>query len=330
MIYFLYGPDTYRSRKKLHEFIGAYQKKWGGVLGFTRLDAEEDDLFAKLPPHAATLFRQRTLLVIENALAAKKDYTKLLEVLCPAWKDDSESFVIFWEREIPEKRKKFAEFLKKHAEKTQEFMAPDRAALRRLVVEEAKERGLALGRDAIEALVSVGGDSWAVVRELEKHEVAPNAKRQTLNAESRLTFGVQRSEFGVYNSTLSVKPYHLMDAVIEERRDALRIWHTIKKTAAVEDIILLGAFVNTVRGMLFLKSAKNAADRARIAKNEGMHDFVARKLAAQSERFSLDELKKIYQRLFAADILAKTGSLPVESVVMRIVETGLRFDVPLP
>lgn len=323
MIYFLYGPDTYRSRKKLREFIGAYQKKWGGVLGFTRLDAEEADLSEKLPPYSATLFRQRTLLVIENAVAAKKDYAKLFEVLCPAWKDDSETFVIFWERDISAKKKKIAEFLKKYAAKTQEFMAPDRAALRRLVLEEAKERGIMLGRDAIEALVSVGGDSWAMVRELEKIELqTQSAKRQTQNERRMTNFGVQNLSFGI-------KPYHLTDAVIEGRRDALRLWHAIKKTAAIEDIMLLGAFVNSVRGMLFLKSAKNAGERARIANEERMHDFVARKLAAQSERFSLDELKKIYQRLLDADILAKTGSLPAESVVMRIVETGMRFDIRL-
>lgn len=329
MIYFLYGPDTYRSRKKLRELIDAYQKKSGGVLGYTRLDAEEDDLSEKLPPHAPTLFRQRTLLVMENALAAKKDYTKLLEARCPAWKDDRESFVIFWEREIAEKRKKIAEFLKKYAAKIQKFPAPDRAALRRLAMEEAKERGLALGRDAVEALVALG-DSWVLVRELEKYELTQKRDKRQGARDKEQASDVGSSAFSIPRSAFSIKLYHLIDAVIEGRCDALRMRYVIKKTSAVEDVVLLGAFVNAVRGMLFLKSAKDAGERARIAKEEGMHDFVAKKLAAQSGRFSLDELKKIYQRLFAADILAKTGLLPVHSVVTRIVETGLRFDIRLP
>lgn len=330
MIYFLHGSDTYRSRKRLREIIVAYQKKWGGVLGFTRLDAEEDDLGEKLPPHSVTLFRQKTLLVIENACAAKKDYTKLLEVRCPVWKDDSEAFVILWEREISAKRKKSAEFLKTYAAKTQEFPAPDSVALRRLVLEEAKERGIALGRDAVEALVLVGGDSWAVVRELEKYEVT-NAHESATNytndngriREIRGSFADIRAAAG------QLKPYHLIDAVIEGRRDALRLFHVLRETAAIEDIMLLGSFVNAVRWMLFLKSAKNAAEQSRIAKEEGMHPFVAKKLAAQSWHFSLDELKKIYQRLLAADILAKTGAHPVHSIIQRIVETGLRFDLYL-
>lgn len=326
MIYFLHGPDTYRSRKKLRELIDAYQKKSGGVLGCTRLDAEEDDLFEKLPPHSATLFQQKTLIVIENALAAKKDYTKFLEVRFPAWKDDANTIIIFWERLISEKRKKTAVLLEKNSAKTQEFSLPDSTTLRRLITEEARERGISLGREATEALLSAGGDSWRMVRELEKYELIQlNAKRQTPNAKDEL-FGVQNSSFSVS----SIKPYHLADAVIEGRRDALRAWHTLKNVAAVDDVLLLGVFVNAVRGMLLLKSAKDVGERARVANNEGMHTFVAKKLMIQAGRFSLVELKKIYQRLLAADILAKTGTLPAESVVMRIVETGLNFDIPLP
>ncbi len=294
-------------------------------MGCTRLDAEEDDLFEKLPPHSATLFRQKTLIVIENALAAKKDYTKFLEARFPAWKGDAQTIVIFWEREVPEKRKKTAALLEKNSAKTQGFLLLDGAALRRLITEEARERGISLGREATEALLSAGGDSWRMVRELEKYELMLlNAKRQTSNAEDEL-FGVQNSSFSVS----LIKPYHLADAVIEGRRDALRAWHTLKNVAAVDDVLLLGVFVHAVRGMMLLKSAKDAAERVRIATNEGMHAFVEKKLTAQSGRFSFDELKKIYQRLLAADILAKTGSLPADSVVMRIVETGLRFDVPL-
>ncbi|MDO8600244.1 MAG: hypothetical protein Q7R73_01320 [bacterium] len=326
MIYFLHGPDTYRSRKKLRELIDAYQKKSGGVLGCTRLDTEEDDLFEKLPPHSATLFQQKTLIVIENALAAKKDYTKFLEVRFPAWKDDANTIIIFWERLISEKRKKTAVLLEKNSAKTQEFSLPDGATLRRLITEEARERGISLGREATEALLSAGGDSWRMVRELEKYELIQlNAKRQTPNAKDEL-FGVQNSSFSVS----SIKPYHLADAVIEGRRDALRAWHTLKNVAAVDDVLLLGVFVNAVRGMLLLKSAKDVGERARVANNEGMHTFVAKKLMIQAGRFSLVELKKIYQRLLTADILAKTGTLPAESVVMRIVETGLNFDIPLP
>lgn len=308
MIYFLYGPDTYRSRAKLREIIDAHQKKSGGVLGFTRIDAEEDDLLEKLPPHSATLFRQKTLVVIENALAAKKDYTKLIEARGSAWKDDALTIIIFWEHEIPEKRKTIAGFLKKNSAKTQEFLLPDRAIARRLITEEAKKRDIALDRETTEALLSLGGDSWRVVRELEKYEFAKNFQRSIMP---------------------DIKPYHLMDAVIEGRRDAMRMWYILKKTSAIHDILLLGIFINTIRGMLLLKSASNGNERARVAREEGMPGFVAEKLTAQSERFSLDELKKIYQRLFTADISAKTGSLPADSIVMRVVETGLRFDIPL-
>lgn len=332
LIYFLHGPDTYRSRKKLRELVDAYKQKSGGILGYTRLDAEEDDLFEKLPPHSAALFREKTLLVIENALAAKKDYAKLLEARCPVWKDDTETIVIFWEREISAKRNKSAEFLKKYAAKTQEFSLSDRATLRRLVLEEAKERGIALERDAVEALASLGlpvrgtqtGDSWTMVRELEKIELTHPHKSTTnrTNDSGRIS--------DIRGAVAQLKPYHLTDAVIEGRRDAPHALYALKKVSAINDILLLGIFVNAVRGMLLLKSAHDSSERARIAQNENMPDFVAKKLATQATRFSLDDLKKIHQRLFAADVLAKTGSLPADSVVLRIVETGLWFDLTLP
>jgi DNA polymerase-3 subunit delta len=58
-----------------------------------------------------------------------------------------------------------------------------------------------------------------------------------------------------------------------------------------------------------------------LTKELGMHPYVVRKTLWQARKFSLEELKKIYQKIFEADLAIKTGRIePVTALDMLIAE----------
>jgi len=116
MIYFLYGTDTYKSRKKLHEFLDVAAKKRPDAEVF-KLDSEnwseaqfQEFLVAK------GLFSQKYTVVLDNLL----DKKEIKEVLLEKFKEMSESEHIFFWIEA----KADAAVLKKiekHAKQVQKF-----------------------------------------------------------------------------------------------------------------------------------------------------------------------------------------------------------------
>ena len=60
-----------------------------------------------------------------------------------------------------------------------------------------------------------------------------------------------------------------------------------------------------------------------ILKESGLHPFVAKKTFQQAGKFSIEELKKIYQKLFQADLDIKTGKVDGQTALdLLIAEVG--------
>ena len=73
MIFFLYGPDTYRSRQKLNEIVTQYKKIHKSGLSFTYFDKDsfnleelEDEL------QAISMFKEKKLIVLNNIFSILK------------------------------------------------------------------------------------------------------------------------------------------------------------------------------------------------------------------------------------------------------------------
>src|SRR3989338_3170284 len=85
MIYILYGPDTYRSRKKLNEIIAQYQEKAGNNFNFHRFDLTEnraEDIKCVL--ESGSLFEAKKLVVIEYAFVAAESFPQIKSAVAAA------------------------------------------------------------------------------------------------------------------------------------------------------------------------------------------------------------------------------------------------------
>src|SRR3989338_8376218 len=102
MIFFLYGPDTYRSRQKLHtiknKFIKEVDPSGLNINTFYHENFHLEDFKQCLT--TTPFLSRRRMVIVENLISGrvKKDAQKsLLELLKPGEEEKDDAIIIFWE-----------------------------------------------------------------------------------------------------------------------------------------------------------------------------------------------------------------------------------------
>lgn len=171
MIIFLYGPDSYRRRKKLNEIIDQYKKKHLdlniGKFDFTENNG--DDEFLKLQEFslANSLFESEKLAVIEDIFewVSKENQKKVAEFLKSNFEDKKTTFIILSGKEPI----KAFDFLLEKPSLFQEFENFKSDKLKFFIKKESEEREIKFEPMAISFLADVFiGDSWGLINELDK------------------------------------------------------------------------------------------------------------------------------------------------------------------
>lgn len=286
MIYFLHGPDTYRSRRKLSEIIAEFQKKSGGTLGVTRADVEESPGRIFDIGRTASLFSAKELVVVENAVSADGPTGTYLLKRLPEWKKDRDLVVVFWEAEVDVKSP-LAKGVLKHADRSQEFKKLDSAQLAAWITAGALSRGVRLAKQEQEILARrFGTNLWAIANELDK-----------VASGWRVSWAA-REEERIWNFT---------DAFLNNRRSAFRPLASLLDVG-FETYYLIGALAGALRnftltwyGLKTGKIRKAAAD---------LDPYVARKNAELARGVDVSKIKSLLTKVIQADLEIKTGRLP--------------------
>lgn len=287
MIYFLYGPDTYRSRKKLNEIIAEFRKKSGGELGVSRIDAAENPEVIYAVGGTATLFSAKELFVIENPSLLPVDLQKYVAERVRSWRESSEVTVIFWESEIDGKKAPIVKEIKKAASKSQEFKLLSPAQTEVWVSAEAAAKGIRLLPREKELLAKCfGGNLWAVASELEKI-----ASGWMLSAE------VREEE----------KMWSMTDVFLKSRRDAFRSLISILESG-YDPIYLLGVLASALRTLAEVH--QGLAEGKTKKAFQRLNPYVARKNVELARSADAARLKEFFFDLAEADLALKTGKLP--------------------
>lgn len=293
MIYFLHGPDTYRSRLKLAAIIVAFRGRAAGAANVTRLDAAEASGSVREVGRSPSLFSAKQLVVLERVSEADVDTQRTCRERLPAWSRDPDLTVVFWEADVAV-RGGFPAAIAKRATKTQTFELLAAAALQRWVAAAASQRSIRLAPAPLTALIERwGGDLWAMVNELDK--VASGWSPEAMAAE-----------------TASV--WDFTDAFLGHRPQSFHPLETLLRKGE-EPLILLGALAAALRNVALVHEALAAG---RQPKPAGVHPFVARKLAAIAPRFDRASLAECFGELVATDAALKTGSAPPPLPLVRL------------
>ena len=295
MLYLLYGPDTYRSREKLREFIAAFRAKAGRTFNVTRLDAEEEFAAVRAIGRTASLFAKKELWAIERISKATKEDQDYVRDSLDRWGMDRDLTVVFWEAEL-EAKDAMLVALKKHASKAQEFKPLAAAAVRRWLAGEIVRREIRLAREeAAQLALRFGSDLFALSQELGKIASGWQERRTVSEAE---------------------KVWSFTDEFFRKRRASIRPLGRLLE-AGYEPIYIVGALASALRTLALVhygierNTLKNAAAK--------LHPYVVKKNAELARRLRRSDISDYFSALLAADLELKTGQLPPPLPLIKLV-----------
>ena len=307
MIIFLYGPDTYRSRQKLNEIIEHYQKIHKSGLNLKCFDFEENKASTELSRtsfeefqdfiQTTSMFKEKKLVILKNAppnLEIEKEILNLIKN--PRYQN--EIILFYEEKEIDNKRPLF-QYLKKQG-KSQEFKLLGGQKLRNWVKKEFEKYGANIENQALEKLIDfVGNDLWHLSNEIKKLVSFKGGERVEIKDVETLV-----------KPKIETDIFETIDAIASKnKKQALELLH--KHLEKGDSPLYLLSMINfQFRNLLEIKDLiERKKSYQQILNKIKLHPYVIQKSYWQAKKFSLQELKKIYQRIFQVDLSIKTGKI---------------------
>lgn len=308
MNYLLYGPDTYRSRRKLREIIDTYHEKAGTAFNLHRFDAEEDDLaHLQAVVGGQSLFASKKLIVIERPFVSARQFGFVRDMLKNLGKS-SETLVVLWEGVVGGDAKKMFAAVEPFIQKIQVFGTLQGEKLMRWLRQEISTRGFDFSPAEISRLAATAGDDlWALHNEIEKMAVAS-------------TRPVPRDPYLETRDTRygkDVTVFQLGDTFFSNARTALG--YLLSLLAQGEDEMRVFAYLTGHARTLLL--AKSYLDERRpVSPAHKIHPFVVKKASRQVGTLSQSQLVRRLSVFLDEDAKIKTGLVrPEESLVRMII-----------
>lgn len=300
MMIFLYGQDTYRSRQKLNEIVEHYKETHESGLNLKYFEGKNLDFEdIKNELQITPMFKEKKLLILNNVFANQEFKKEFLENSKKLSKSDD--VILFYEdKEIPSSDPLY-KFLKKQG-KCQVFEALDGQKLRNWLRKEFNQYQTRIEPQALDRLVNfVDNNLWQLSNEVKK-----------------LVSFKKGNEIKVKDIELLVKPkietdiFKTIDALAaKNKKQALVLLH--KHLEKGDNPLYLFSMINfQFRNILIIK---DLIEKGKPLSQAGLHPYVVRKTYQHAQKFDLPELKKIYQKIFQADLSIKTGKLDSQTAL---------------
>ena len=304
MVIFLYGQDTYRSRRKLNEIVDHYKKIHKSGLNLKYLDLSEkgfEDFKDEF--QSISMFAEKKLMVLEGTFTNHNFKENFLSPAKFRWGAkkliNSRDTILFYETKETPRSDPLFKFLKKYA-KFQEFELLEGENLKNWVKKEIENHKVKIDPRALGKLIDyVGNDLWQMANEIGK----------LLNYKKHKKIEAKDVELLV-KPKIEPEIFKTIDAIASKnKKQALELIH--KHLEKGDSPLYLLSMINfQFRNLLIIKDLieKNRPYYS-ILKTAKLHPFVVKKSYQQANKFTLQELKKIYQKIFQVDLSIKTGKV---------------------
>ncbi|MCK4454305.1 DNA polymerase III subunit delta [Candidatus Parcubacteria bacterium] len=309
MIIFLYGPDTYRSGQKLNEIVESHRKIHKSGLNLKYLDIKEEK-YEDFERHLQvnSMFQEKKLIILKNAFSSqyfKEKFSKNIKKI-----KELKDIILFYEDQQFPKNNSFFNLLKKQA-RCQEFRQLEGLKLKNWIKKEFDNHRTKIEPKALELLIDyVGDDLWRMSNEINKLVSYKNKEMITFKDVNFLV-----------KPKIETDIFKTIDAIaLKNKKLALSLIH--KHLEKGDSPLYLFSMISfQFRNLLAVKSSVSEKQSFYPPKIPGIHPYVVRKSFFQAKKFRLDELKKIYQKLFEVDLNIKTGRIePITALDMLITE----------
>ena len=303
MIYFIYGQDSYRSKRKLQEIVEGYKKVHKSGLNLIYIDAKQADYMDFYSNFKITpMFAEKKLIVLKNVFDSKEFQENFLEAVKNM--EELKDIIIVYEDCPADKRLKIFKTLEKYA-KCQEFEFLQPASLKKWMAAEFEKSGAKIDSAALDLLLNfVGTDLWQMENEINK---LSNYKAGGV---------IKKEDVG-----LLVRPnidndiFKTIEAIAsKDKKIALDLLYR-HLDGGEAPLKLLAMIAYQFKNLLIVKELQSSQPYALIAKKSGLHPYAVQKTSYLCNQFTIDRLKKIYQNIFQADSDIKTGKIEAETAL---------------
>lgn len=311
MIYFLYGEDSYRAKKKLEEIIGGYKKVHKSGLNLIYIDAKNTSFQDFVNNFRTTsMFAEKKLVVLNNVFSGKGGSKKFQEDFLSALGGPAlggENIVVVFEDGLADQRTKLFKALQKNA-KCQEFKFLQPAMLKKWIAAEFAKNNSKIDPYAENVLLGfVGGDLWQMDNEVKKLS-SYKAGNTVTRADVEL----------LVRPNIESDIFKTIDALaLKNKKQALSLLHQHLENGD-NALYLLSMIAYQFRNLLIVKELQ---EKRKPLASCGLHPFVVKKSSYLCNQFSFDQLKKIYQKIFETDADIKTGKMDPELALDMLVSS---------
>ena len=300
MILFLYGKDNFRSLRKLKEIVTRYKKIHKSGLNLKYFDLKKDSFEDfKIKFQTRSMFKEKKLFVLKNAFSNpkfKEKFQKQKEEF-----QNSKNIILFYESGEVSKNDPFFLFLKENSI-SQEFDLLEGKKLENWIKREFARYNAKIQPTALKIFIEyVGNDIWCLSNEIEKLvNYKGNQKNIEISKEDVKTQVIPKIQPDIFKT---------IDFIAKKQKErAIFLIHNHLKEGDSPLYIL--AMINfQFRNLLMIKER---LEKGKSLNALNLHPFIIKKCLLLSQKFTLKELKRIYQKIFETDLNIKTGKIDPE------------------
>ena len=251
------------------------------------------------------LFVQKKMVVLENVFDFDKDsQEKILKFLESDFNlKGGVELVIAWRGRA--KKTKLFNFLSKEGQ-VAEFKKNTPLEAEKFILNKLEGVGKIEPRASRRLAMILSGNLWLLDRELEK----------LINFKAGKTI-TEKDVDEMCDGEVSVKIFDLVDAIgNKNKKRAYEILSSLLNQGE-DGFYILSMMIFQIRNLALVLDCreKGISDSRVIAQKIGLHPYVAQKTLGQLGRFSVVQVKEIYQRAFSLDINSKSGKINIKEAL---------------
>ena len=303
MIFFLYGPDTYRSHQKLNKIVSSYRNKNKKQLDLITLDFRENPIDYpdfKSEFNSVSIFSEMKMFILKNVFLDsqfKKSFLNEAKTFLL-----SKNMVMFYEDNHLKVTDPLLKFLLKSA-KCQKFNLLPKSSLGKWLSKESQKYNLEFTSSAESLLLYFTGNNlWRLSQEIKK--LAAFKKGKTITDKDISDLVRPQIQSDIFKTIDSI--------ALKNKAKALFLIHNHLKKGD-NPFYLLSMISFQFRNLVIVKDLSEKGNSyyniSRLLKS---NPYFLRKIYSQSEKFDFLTLKKIYQTIFEVDFDIKTGKIDPE------------------
>jgi len=346
-IHFWFGEDDFSISEELAIKKAEFAKKYGDIniysIDWKYDNDDEREKMSRLQVGLSSdsLFSSNKLLILKNVLssAKKKKKNELLgeegdnagsakdEMILKYFAKPKESIDLFLiESEVDQRKKTYKELIKLEKQgmaELKEFLLPVDRSFDAWIVQRVEKGGGKINKDAVNVLslslgkgfsqrdkskkVTQSYDLWEADSEISKLVSFADGKEITKDDIELLV-----------RSKVDMNIFNLTDSISQRNKQKAILLLNMQIEKGANEIYILTMLIRQFRNLLIVKDLlEEGLSNLQIVQRTKMHPFVVKKTIEQCRNFKFSDLKKIYQKLYDADVAIKTGKM----------ESGLALDL---